>query len=167
MGRREHKAEILRNEAWELWLKSRLNVIYFKRVIDRNNNRATKISYCVFLAGAIGTAAAKYFGQPWILSGIPIVVGLIAQVVRVPFSDKANIKAEFAMSRWSDLRHDSERVWKSGEKLGWRSQDVESKLLQLREREKVFDSLETEKTDRAILNDSQRELWNELGQPYD
>lgn len=167
MGRREDKAEILRNEAWELWLKSRLNVIYFKRVIDRNNKKATKISYCVFLIGAIGTAAAKYFGQPWILSGIPIVVGLIAQVIRVPLSDKANTKAEIAVSRWSDLRHDSERVWKSGEGIGWHPQNVENRLLQLREREKVFDSIETEKTNRAILHDSQRELWNELGQIYD
>lgn len=167
MGTRDDNAQLRRNEAWERWLKSRLNVIYLQRIIDRNNRKVKKITAGTLVFGASGTVAAKLLGQPWVLSGIPVAVGVVCQLLRAPISEKANARAELTLSRWSDLRHDSERVWKAGEKLGWGSHKVEKELLQLREREKVFDSLDTERPDRAVLHDSQRDLWKELGVQYD
>ncbi len=167
MSSRHNKAQVRRNEAWELWLRSRLNVIYWRKVIRRTKTKISRACLWVFIACAGGTVLAKLFGQPWLLAGMPIAIGLVVQILRAQISKKAIAETALTYSRWSDQRHDADRVWKTGEALGWGSHNVEKEVLQLRERDKLFHSLELDEPDRALLDESQRELWKELGAEYD
>lgn len=167
MSTRNDKAQVTRKEAWQLWLRSRLNVIYWQKMIGRTKRKISRMCLYAFSVGAIGTVLALLFGQPWVLSGIPIAVGLVVQILRGRISEKAIAETALPYSRWSDQRHDSERAWNEGEQLGFGRLDVEKQVLQLRERDKMFHSLEVNEPDRALLDESQRILWKELGVEYD
>ena len=98
---------------------------------------------------------------------MPIAVGLVVQILRARISKKAIAETALTFSRWSDQRHDAERAWNEGVQRGFGVLDVEKQVLQLRERDKMFHSLELDEPDRAVLHESQRELWKELGAEYD
>ncbi len=167
MSNRHDKAQVTRNEAWQLCLRSRLNVIYWRKVIRRTKTRISRVCLWVLIVCAIGTVLAKLFGQPWLLAGMPIAVGLVAQILRARISKKAIAETTLTYSRWSDQRHDAERAWNEGVQRGFGVLGVERQVLRLRERDKMFHSLELDEPDRALLQESQRELWKELGVEYD
>lgn len=167
MSTRNDKVQVRRNEAWQLWLRGRLNVIYWQKMIRRTKRKISRVFLWVFIVCAIGTVSAKLLGQPWVLSGLPIAVGLVVQILRARISEKAIAEYALTYSRWSDQRHDAERIWNAGEQLGFGGFDVERQVLQLRERDKLFQSLELDEPDGAVLHESQRELWKELGVEYD
>ena len=121
----------------------------------------------VLIVCAIGTLLAKLYGQSWVLSSVPIAVGLVVQILRTRISEKAIAETALTYSRWSDQRHDAERAWNEGEQRGFGRHDVEKQVLQLRERDKMFHSLELDEPVRAVLHESQQELWKELGVEYD
>lgn len=98
---------------------------------------------------------------------MPIAVGLVVQILRARISKIAIAETALTYSRWSDQRHDAERAWNEGMQRGFGVLDVERQVLQLRERDKMFRSLELDEPDRAILAESQRALWKELGVEYD
>ncbi len=167
MNTRYDKAQVMRNEAWQLWLKSRLNVIYWQKIIRRTKATVSKVINWILIVCAIGTVLAKLFGQPWVQSGLLIAIGVVVQILRAQISEKAIGATALTYSRWSDQRHDAERTWNEGEQLGFDRPDGKKQVLQLRERDKMFHSLELDGPDRAVLHESQQELWKELGVEYD
>ncbi len=157
-----------RTRAWELSLLCRLNVKYWRIMLDRKR-RANRIAqFAPVAAGTLGGVVVKLWGYPWLQAGIPPVVGLVGgPLLSLLGFAQAVWRFRAYFQRWSELCHDAEDLWTEGETCGWGGTRVGGTLERLKERERLYHSQEYDKPVLHLLDQCQRELWTELGQAYD
>ena len=163
----EDLRELRRVQAWELFLLTRLNVCYWQKTISYRMSVVWWITVGIAVIGCLGSVIAYKARAPWVAAALPALTGATVVVLRGKISSLPNWKPRLWFERWSGLRHDVENLWRAGEKRGWANQNVISTLSTVVERERNYHSQEYETTNKTRLHECQRQLWSELGAPYD
>lgn len=164
-SQREKKANLSRNQAWNLWLLARLNSCYWQDMNTLAAKRARQINNSALATGIVAAAMGRAFEGFGLAVGTACLTGF-SQILRGKISEKMTERTRRYFERWTCLRHDAETVWNRGETLGWGCQDVQRDLAVLREQERQYHSQEVEAPNKNVLESCQRRLWEELGVPY-
>ncbi len=128
-------SELHRNQAWELLYHSRLSACYWQKVLSKLKRRRNLGK----IVGAFLVLGASLIGiredLSWVSSVIGASVALVAAIFGTYCVSSGAADAKDYCKGWIELRSDLEQLWRQGEHIDWKSNEVILKLETLSERE--------------------------------
>jgi hypothetical protein len=135
-------------------------------MLSRSRAARARVPLLLAAIGVAGSIIAKVCHYSWIETAMPGLVGLLATVITRATSERTVSRLARYFERWSELGHDAQDLWQEGERFRWAGTQVAKNLERLTERERNYHSQEYDAPNARILEECQRELWAEIGQPY-
>lgn len=154
-------------DAWNLLYVARVNVCYWKSIIERHHKRCRLAEFCAAGIGLIASILIFVANSDWTTAVIPAISSFLIAVVGSPLGKLWKpSEPKIGHERWSELTSEVEALWRHGEERGWEEQDITSRTAVLVEREKQYQAHEYLNPQRKVLEKCEAQVHSELTQTY-
>ena len=156
-----------RLDAWNVLYVTKVNVRYWKSLIEVYKERVRRIEYSVAGIGLIAAIIVGVAKRDWVSTVVPAVSGFLIAVIGGPLVRRwATSEAKWGHSSWSQLCSDAELLWRHGEEHGWEDSDMTARTATLVEREKQYQAREYHNENPLVLQDSEARVHSDLTNAY-
>ncbi len=156
-----------RGDAWNLLFVTKVNVCYWKRLIELYEKRCRWAQYYAFGMGVTAAIIIYIANRNWVTTVITAISGFLIAVIGGPLAKLwMTGEGKKGHERWSQLCSDADVLWRHGEQRGWDNPDITARAAQLAEREKQYQAHEYHNPKTSVLKKCEVLVHSEMDSAY-
>jgi hypothetical protein len=156
-----------RLDAWNLLWVTRVNVCYWKSLIELYEKRCRLAQYCALGIALAASIIVYIASRNWVSTMIYAISGFLIAIIGGPLAKLWSTgEGRKGHERWSQLSSDADVLWRHGEQIGWHDSDITVRAAQLAEREKQYHAHEYHNPRSSVLKKCEALVRSQLTSEY-